>query len=158
MRKNKRLSKNGFSLIELIIVLAVMAIIALIAIPNFTAVRDSSRNKADKQSMEVIKRIMLVSQIEMDLGTNTCFDIRFDENDKLTLSGGGAGLTQEQNDYLEGQLEEVKRPQGMSTLYTLGKRADSYRVDIYHNGDIEINTYDSKSNGKPDEGNEYNGE
>lgn len=41
MGKNKRLSKNGFSLIELIIVLAVMAIIALIAIPNFTAVRES---------------------------------------------------------------------------------------------------------------------
>ncbi len=55
--------KKGFTLIELIIVLAVMAIIALIAIPNFAAVRNNSKVKADKQSCATIERtvLMLVS-------------------------------------------------------------------------------------------------
>lgn len=156
MIKSKRRVKAGFSLIELIIVLAVMAIIALIAIPNFTAVRDNSKNKADQQSMEVIKRIMLVSQTEMDMGTNICFDIRFNEDNKLTLSGGGEGLTEEQNDHLEEQLSEVKKPQGMSTYsYTIGKRANAYRVDIRHNGDIEVVTYDTETMGKPPANNNF---
>lgn len=54
-RANQK-KKKGFSLIELIIVLAVMAIIALIAIPNFTAVRENSKIKADAQSAEAISR------------------------------------------------------------------------------------------------------
>lgn len=54
-RANQK-KKKGFSLIELIIVLAVMAIIALIAIPNFTAVRESSKIKADVQSGEALSR------------------------------------------------------------------------------------------------------
>ncbi|MFR5265586.1 prepilin-type N-terminal cleavage/methylation domain-containing protein [Clostridium sp.] len=57
-RKNKK--KKGFTLIELVIVLAVMAIIALIAIPNFTAIRDNSKTKADERSREVIERTMLM--------------------------------------------------------------------------------------------------
>jgi len=52
--------KKGFTLIELIIVLAVMAIIALIAIPNFTAVRENSKVKADAQSCEMIERTILM--------------------------------------------------------------------------------------------------
>ncbi len=54
-RANQK-KKKGFSLIELIIVLAVMAIIALIAIPNFTSVKEKSKNNADKQSIETIER------------------------------------------------------------------------------------------------------
>lgn len=63
MIKRKNGKKKGFSLIELIIVLAVMAIIALIAIPNFSAVRDNSKKKADTQSCATIERtvLMLVS-------------------------------------------------------------------------------------------------
>ncbi|OPJ61519.1 prepilin-type N-terminal cleavage/methylation domain-containing protein [Clostridium oryzae] len=59
----KKKKKKGFTLIELIIVLAVLAIIAAIAIPNFIAVRNNSRNKADAQSCLTIKRtvLMLVS-------------------------------------------------------------------------------------------------
>lgn len=57
--QNQKRKRKGFTLIELIIVLAVMAIIAAIAIPNFAAVRDSSKKKADTQSCETIKRTVL---------------------------------------------------------------------------------------------------
>ncbi|SHI69138.1 prepilin-type N-terminal cleavage/methylation domain-containing protein [Dethiosulfatibacter aminovorans DSM 17477] len=39
--------KNGFTLIELIIVLAVLSIIALIAIPRYLSVQDKSKKEAD---------------------------------------------------------------------------------------------------------------
>lgn len=58
-RANQK-KKKGFSLIELIIVLAVMAIIALIAIPNFNAVRENSKTKADARSCETIERTMMM--------------------------------------------------------------------------------------------------
>ena len=40
-------NNNGFTLIELIIVLAVLGIIALIAIPRFLVVRETAREDAD---------------------------------------------------------------------------------------------------------------
>lgn len=147
MINSKRKTKNGFSLIELIIVLAVMAIIALIAIPNFTAVRENSKNKADQQSMKIIERVISIVKTEVEIVNDVCFDIRFDSNDKLSLSWGVTDLIPEQKNYFEESFSGVKKPQGISTIYTPGKRANAYRVDIYRDGRITVNTYDTKTNG-----------
>lgn len=76
LAKTKR---KGFTLIELIIVLAVMAIIAAIAIPSFSAIRDNAATKADKQSLETVKRtaLMLASDEEITDGT---FKIKVSES------------------------------------------------------------------------------
>ena len=52
--KNKIKNKNGFTLIELIIVIAIMAILGAIAIPNFLNTSNKARLKADIQSAIVI--------------------------------------------------------------------------------------------------------
>ncbi|MHC1681597.1 MAG: prepilin-type N-terminal cleavage/methylation domain-containing protein [Clostridiaceae bacterium] len=56
MQKKK---KNGFTLIEIIIVLAIMAILAAIAIPSFQAARRSSSIRTDKQNGKIINDITI---------------------------------------------------------------------------------------------------
>ena len=64
LKQFKNKNKKGFTLIELVIVLAVLAIIALIAIPNFNKVREDSRIKADKMSLESIAKVIEIQLID----------------------------------------------------------------------------------------------
>lgn len=49
-------SNKGFTLIELIVVLAVLAIIMAIAVPRFLGVQQEAKEKADNNSVELIKK------------------------------------------------------------------------------------------------------
>ena len=123
--------KKGFTLIELIIVLAVMAIIALIAIPNFKAVRDNSKVKADKQSCETIERavLMLVADetVTVTAATNIKFTVTTDGTaGKVTSPTAdaddktGNGLTSEEITAINSALAEVNKPQGNNkTIYEI---------------------------------------
>lgn len=46
--------KNGFTLVELIVVLAIMAAISAIAVPNFANIAEKSKLKTDIQSAKII--------------------------------------------------------------------------------------------------------
>ena len=56
--------KNGFTLIELIIVLAIMAVLGAVAVPNFTNTSVKARLKADVQSARVINNAKDLYEIE----------------------------------------------------------------------------------------------
>lgn len=148
---NKKKKRKGFTLIELIIVLAVMAIIAAIAIPNFAAVRDNSKNKADVQSAETIKRtvLMLVSDGAVKAGTE-------DKVIKLT-DGKDVDVTnlgdEDDKDAVKEALKEVKAPQGdvfsVATgkpVHTKGAKAAQYQIKITKTGDIVVETIAAASN------------
>lgn len=122
-RANQK-KKKGFSLIELIIVLAVMAIIALIAIPNFTAVRNSSKVKADKQSCETIERAMLMltadETVKVAADASIIFTVTTDGTaGKATLETGTATDSTDVNlselAEIDKALAEVNRPQTTTT-------------------------------------------
>lgn len=111
-RKNKK--KKGFTLIELVIVLAVMAIIALVAIPNFTAIRDNSKNKADASSLDVVERniLMLVSDGTIDKPASG-------NSKEIVVSFASAGAdptvnltNQTEKTLVEEALKDVNAPQG----------------------------------------------
>lgn len=128
--------KKGFTLIELIIVLAVMAIIALIAIPNFSAVRDNSKIKADKQSCETIKRtvLMLVSDETVAVTTNTT--ISFIQGKDITKNDVN-GLSEEEANKIKEALAEVKAPQGGVGFNKDATKATSYEITINANGSVD---------------------
>lgn len=122
--------KKGFTLIELIIVLAVMAIIALIAIPNFSAVRENSKIKADKQSCATIERtvLMLVSD-ETIKGDGS---ITYKPGD-ATVTGIEKGDTSDTRDVdviIEEALAEVKAPQGKVGTEKDAAKATTYEITI----------------------------
>lgn len=125
--------KKGFTLIELIIVLAVMAIIALIAIPNFAAVRENSKTKADKQSIETIKRttLMLVSDETVTASETVTVTVSFKDDktfDKIEVTPENK-LTG--SDKLSEALKEVKKPQA--------KDKSTFTITINNNGVVDVN-------------------
>ncbi len=64
--KNLNISKNknGFTLVELIIVVAVIAVVSAIIIPNFTDITQKSKLKSDIVSARVIQNAIDVYTIE----------------------------------------------------------------------------------------------
>ncbi|MBU3198430.1 prepilin-type N-terminal cleavage/methylation domain-containing protein [Clostridium estertheticum] len=119
-KKNK---KKAFTLIELIIVLAIMAIIAAIAIPNFMAVRDNSKTKADIQSKETIKRtvLMLVSDETIAVGTASKICTLTFGTDKSCTGVTSTTFTDGEILKLKEAFKDVKAPQvtGVSFIITV---------------------------------------
>lgn len=147
IKKSNGKKKKGFTLIELIIVLAVMAIIALIAIPNFTAVRDNSKLKADKQSCETIKRTVLMLVSDETITGNGDAVITFDSAGVVatmpdTIKGSNSISAK---DIVEEALKEVKAPQSKKSTGTKADIVDSsanptkYTI-IIKDGSVEVVT------------------
>lgn len=143
-RANQK-KKKGFSLIELIIVLAVMAIIALIAIPNFTAVRNNSKVKADKQSCETIKRTVLMLTADDTL--------KGDGSLAVTFGDSGIVVTDIDNKFtgeekVEEALAEVKKPQADKIIVTTDNESEvdsdtalvGYTIKVSDTGVVTVST------------------
>ena len=67
----RNIVNQGFSLIELVIVIAVLSILSAIAIPSFTGVRNNAKVSAVKNSLVNIIKECLVAEAE--LGANPTF-------------------------------------------------------------------------------------
>ncbi len=120
--------KKGFTLIELIIVLAVMAIIALIAIPNFKAVKDNSKIKADKQSEATIERTVLMLVADETITGNGVIVVTPETETATTVADTivpGPNNNKTVVETIDEALLEVKKPQESGKAkYTITIKAD----------------------------------
>jgi type IV pilus assembly protein PilA len=71
---NKMYDKNGFTLVELIVVMAVLAVISAIAVPRFLEVQETAKENADYATGAMLGKaaeLFLVddSKTETDLNT-----------------------------------------------------------------------------------------
>lgn len=87
MNMRKMLKENkGFSLVELLVAILIMAVIAGTAITLFGGVMNSSRQKADEETAESIKRAILTY---MNLTNDTDLDCLLGNNDDGTSKADG---------------------------------------------------------------------
>ncbi len=56
--------KNGFTIVELVVVIAIIAILAAVMIPAFTNLIRRARETADKQTMNALNKMLAVDEIE----------------------------------------------------------------------------------------------
>ena len=115
--EGKLTTKEGFTLIELTVVLAVMAIILMVIAPNFSSVKDSAKAKVDKQNCAAIERSVEMLLAEDAISSSVT-------NIKITSSNGNvqvSGISDNASkSKLEDLLEDLDKPQS----------GDSYNVDI----------------------------
>lgn len=158
MKSKNKLRRKGFSLIELIIVLAVMAVLALIAIPNFNAVMENSKVKADIQTCEAIKRTVEILLLDESIkiqdggeGSSNSIFLDFDDNGDLKsldlkgIIGGQDNRVEDAKKILESALANVKMPQSNSIIHTEGDPEESrHKPERYHvwvrDGKVEVMT------------------
>lgn len=130
---NKKTKKKGFTLIELIIVLAVMAIIAAIAIPSFSAVKNSSKKKADLQSCETIRRtvLTLVADETVTASADTSVTVTVNSSNVVTVTPADATkLSANAGTLIHDALSEVKAPQTAT--------ATGYTISITKDGSVTV--------------------
>ncbi len=112
IKKGNNKKKKGFTLIELVIVLAVMAIIALIAIPNFSAVRQNSKVKADKQSCETVKRTVLMLTADEQITVTTDTKVKYNAvSGTVTEPVDKKELDDDEIKIIQTQLKDIGKPQ-----------------------------------------------
>lgn len=75
MIKNMRISKKGFTLIELVVVIAVLAVLAAIAIPVVTGVLNDAKAHVDDANANTIEASVKLYATQEDLTTVDASDI-----------------------------------------------------------------------------------
>lgn len=145
MIKRKNGKKKGFSLIELIIVLAVMAIIAMIAIPNFSAVRDNSKDKADTQSCETIKRTVLMLVADETVTGSGTLTVSFNSDKSIATVAEATGTdTIKGEDKIKEALLQIKKPQGKVDKTVDGNTtkvdASKFQIKVEASGEVNVKT------------------
>ncbi|PWX08881.1 prepilin-type cleavage/methylation domain-containing protein [Clostridium perfringens] len=117
--------KQGFTLIELTVVLAIMAIILTVIAPNFSYIKDSAKTKVDKQNCAVIERSVQMLLAEDAISSNVTSITITPSNGSLQISGINDNTTKSK---LQDLLEDLDGPQN----------GNSYDVNIENGRKVKV--------------------
>ncbi|HHQ4319530.1 type II secretion system protein [Clostridium perfringens] len=117
--------KQGFTLIELTIVLAIMAIILTVIAPNFSYIKDSAKTKVDKQNCAVIERSVQMLLAEDAISSSVTSITITPSNGSLQISGINDNTTKSK---LQDLLEDLDGPQN----------GNSYDVNIENGRKVKV--------------------
>ncbi|MDA3845182.1 MAG: prepilin-type N-terminal cleavage/methylation domain-containing protein [Vallitaleaceae bacterium] len=116
--------EEGFTLIELIIVIAILAIIAAIAIPNVLSAVDNSRRTTDISNSKMIADAIATVKAKEDTFSNV--------NDVVTNLTEDQGEVDSFAEAVANQLNSVPTPKFK------GADADTFYFSIAEDGTIEV--------------------
>ena len=87
-KKQKNLTNEGFSLVELIIVIAIMAVLVGVLAPQYIKYVEKSRVSADAQQVEEFTGAMtvLASDVDVTLDSTKTYTVTSDTTGKITIS------------------------------------------------------------------------
>lgn len=117
--------KQGFTLIELTVVLAIMAIILTVIAPNFSYIKDSAKTKVDKQNCAVIERSVQMLLAEDAISSSVKSITITPSNGSLQISGINDNTTKSK---LQDLLEDLDGPQN----------GNSYDVNIENGRKVKV--------------------
>lgn len=117
--------KQGFTLIELTVVLAIMAIILTVIAPNFSYIKDSAKTKVDKQNCAVIERSVKMLLAEDAISSSVTSITITPSNGSLQISGINDNTTKSK---LQDLLEDLDGPQN----------GNSYDVNIENGRKVKV--------------------
>ncbi len=90
--------KQGFTLIELIVVLAILGIILAIAVPNYLGVQDRAATRADNSQLDLVEKAVKLWYNDDELGDEGVYEIVNGTAALVVVSGGTAD---DISDYME---------------------------------------------------------
>jgi type IV pilus assembly protein PilA len=99
---NRRQREQGFTLVELLVVIVIIGILAAIALPNFLTQSAKAKQTGAKQNVSLINRYQTAYRAE-----NTTFANTFDILATGVLSGGSQSITNDYNYNLDGNIDST---------------------------------------------------
>ena len=124
-KARKNLNENGFSLIELVIVIAVLAILSAVAIPTFTGVMRRARQAAAIAYVDATIKSGLVFNSENDRWPNTWEEFAQNSN---SIDANVLESCQRYNSQCSGNQRPIVGGQYLIEFYT---RSDELRVSAW---------------------------